>query len=595
MNSLSNIYYNSHDIASKNPFGAVTPGQKINFCFKMDDDSKADVYFNYYLEGEESRKIYTKLMVNNQGKYTVELVPDKKGLWFYWFSISINGSSYYYGNSHDALGGLAIPYDSENILRPFQITVHQFIKPSPDWYKDAIFYQIFPDRFFNASPDGSVKGSRPGAYYWGDWYDKPMYIKSPKGEIVRWDFAGGNLEGIIQKTDYLKQLGITGLYLNPIFKARSNHRYDTGDYHKIDPMLGDEDKFKELCSKLEENNINVILDGVFNHTGADSIYFNAFNTYDSVGAHNSQSSPYYDWYSFKQYLETYDCWWGVTDLPNVNEGSESYQKFILNNDTGVVPFWVRMGAKGWRLDVADEMPDEFIKGIRKSMDESGEEDLVLIGEVWEDASNKIAYSKRREYLMGEELNGVMNYPFKDSIINYLKGNIRAEDIYRNMMSIKENYPKEAFYSNFNSLSTHDTKRIRTELPDSRILKCAVGMLMTLPGVPCIYYGDEAGLEGERDPYNRGTYPWNREDMEIMEIYKEMIAIRKSSKAFTEGEFYPMFLGDVFAYRRNNNGESYIVIVNPNNGEREINISIGESKSNFYKKVPPYSFTVEKFE
>lgn len=595
MSTLSNLYFNSHDISCRQPFGAITPGKRITFNYFMDEAPDITVFLNYYREGGVEREVQTIVMERKTGKYSAVLQPDRTGLWFYWFSISINDQTYYYGNSHDALGGLAIPYASELALRPFQITVHNYVKPAPAWYKDAIFYQIFPDRFCNGSPEGTIKGSRPGAYYWGDWNDPPMYVKNTKGEIVRWDFAGGNLQGIIKKLPYLCELGIGGIYLNPIFKARSNHRYDTGDYHKIDPMLGTEADFRELCQKAEDCGIHIILDGVFNHTGADSIYFNYLNTYDSIGAHNSTESKYYDWYNFREYPNHYECWWGVTDLPNVNENSATYQNFIFNDKDGVVPYWLKRGAKGWRLDVADELPDQFIKGIRKAMDKVDDQDMVLIGEVWEDASNKIAYSQRREYLMGEELHGVMNYPFKDSIIKYLNGSIRAEDIYRNMMSLKENYPREAFYSLFNSLGTHDTKRIGTELEDLGLLKCAVGMLFTLPGVPCVYYGDEAGLKGERDPYNRAAYPWGLENKKIMKIYKDMITLRKSSKAFCNGEFYPLFAGDVFAYQRTFQDESYLVIINRNDAEREVTLSLNDGKKLFYKKVPPRSFTAEQLE
>lgn len=588
------IYFNSHDEACRAPFGAVTPGTAVTLTIDTAAIQGVTCYLNFYKERHGEQVIETLIMDNQAGKHTATIVPTEVGLYFYWFSVSIKGETTFYGNSHDALGGLAVPYQQENRMRPFQITVHDYTKPAPSWYKNAIFYQIFPDRFYNGNANGEISNPKPGSFHYADWYDKPIYVKNERGEIVRWEFSGGNLAGIRKKIDYLKTLGITGVYLNPVFEARSNHRYDTGDYHKIDPMLGTNEEFSILMKELRNQNIGVILDGVFNHTGADSKYFNALGNYDTLGAAQSPASPYYNWYMFKDYPHSYESWWGVTDLPNVDENQVSFQEFIFNEKNGVVPYWLKLGALGWRLDVADELPDFFIKGIRAAMEkQDNAKDLVLIGEVWEDASNKIAYSARREYLLGDELHGVMNYPFKDAIIKYLTRQIRAEDIYRIVMSLKENYPKEAFYSNLNSLGTHDTRRIRTELNCNELLRLGIHMLMALPGVPCIYYGDEAGLTGERDPYNRATYPWGREDQEIMTMYKEAIALRQSDEVFTEGDFFPFFSEELFGFLRTIKKQVHLLAFNPTDQliqtkvklpkvEREESLEVGAK--NFIHKI-----------
>lgn len=568
------IYFNSHDEDCRLPFGAVTPGTAVSFTFQTGTITDVTCYLNYYHETAGEKVVSTILMERSGGCHTAALVPNQTGLWFYWFSVSVSGQRTFYGNSHDALGGLAVAYDQEYSLRPFQITVHDYTRPAPAWYKNAIFYQIFPDRFFNGNEDGHILNPKPGSFLYADWYDSPLYVKNDKGEILRWEFAGGNLAGIRSKIDYLKDLGISGIYLNPVFEARSNHRYDTGDYHKIDPMLGTTEEFSELMAELKSSGIGVILDGVFNHTGSDSKYFNARGTYDSLGAAQSRQSPYYSWYLFRDYPQSYECWWGVTDLPNVDENQSSYQDFIMDRKTGVVPYWLRQGALGWRLDVADELPDFFIKGIRAAMDdESNAEELVLIGEVWEDASNKIAYSQRRRYFLGEELHGAMNYPFKDAIIRYLNRQIRAEDIYRIMMSLKENYPPEALYANLNSLGTHDTRRIRSEFSSNEQLALAVHMLLTLPGVPCIYYGDEAGLTGERDPFNRATYPWGREDEAIMAIYRSAISRRQSDQAFTAGSFFPFFQGEIFGYLRVLDDRIHLMAFNPTTLHHTVSLTV----------------------
>lgn len=591
MSTIRDVYFNSHDTHCRRPFGAVTGGTRIDFRVDTRDVPDVTCYLNYYKETPGRREIRTIPMKNQDGSHTAALVPVEKGLYFYWFSVTVPGQTLFYGNSHDSLGGIAVPYEQEYALRPFQITVHDYVKPAPRWYREAIFYQIFPDRFCNGNADGRINAPKPGSMLYADWYDTPYYIRNPAGGIERWEFSGGNFKGIRTKLDYLKDLGISGIYLNPVFEARSNHRYDTGDYHTTDPMLGSNEEFEELMAECDGRGIGVILDGVFNHTGDDSIYFNARGTYDSLGAFQSKASPYHDWYYFRNFPNDYECWWGVTDLPNVNENVSSYQEFIMNPENGVIPYWLRKGARGWRLDVADELPGPFIRGIRQAMESEPEaEEAVLIGEVWEDASNKISYSVRREYLMGEELHGVMNYPFKEAIIRYLNRQIRAEDIYRIMMSLKENYPKEAFYASFNFLGTHDTPRIRTELDHTGKLRLAAAMLMTLPGVPCIYYGDEAGLSGERDPYNRATYPWGREDQEIMSIYRAAIALRKSSDAFTHGEFQPFFKGDVFGFARTLGGETHIMAFNPTDQPKEGNLILPELKKPIFMKIPALDFT-----
>ncbi|MFZ2257733.1 MAG: glycoside hydrolase family 13 protein [Clostridiaceae bacterium] len=573
MSTIHDVYYNSHDLACRSPFGAVTPGTAITFQVDTKDLSNVTCYLNYYQEKPTPKVIKTLTMDQQGGIHSATLQVMERGLFFYWFSVSVEGRTTYFGNSHDSLGGLAVPYDQEYQMRMFQITVHEYSQPAPAWYKNAIFYQIFPDRFHNGNADGHINHPKPGSFLYAHWEDTPYYIKNPKGAIERWEFSGGNLLGIRKKLDYLTKLGITGIYLNPIFEARSNHRYDTGDYHKIDPMLGTNEEFSDLMASCQERNIGVILDGVFNHTGADSLYFNARGTYPTMGAHQSLDSPYSEWYTFRQFPDNYECWWGVTDLPNVNETKGSYQQFIMNPETGVIPYWIKRGALGWRLDVADELPDYFIQGIRAVMKKTDEANqTVLIGEVWEDASNKISYSQRRSYLLGQELHGVMNYPFKDAIIRYLSGQARAEEIYRVLMSIKENYPKEALYANLNSLGTHDTRRIRTELNDNRLLRLAVVMLMSLPGVPCIYYGDEAGLYGERDPYNRATYPWGNEDETVMAIYEEAIALRQSAQAFTGGEFFPFFQGEVFGYIRVDEESLHLLAFNPGEGPQPFSLN-----------------------
>ncbi len=385
-----------------------------------------------------------------------------------------------------------------------------------------------------------------------NWDEVPAWQQDSHGEILNNDFFGGNLAGIREKLPYFKKLGVTCLYLSPIFEAYSNHKYDTGDYGKVDRLFGTREEFEKLCQEAGENGISVMLDGVFNHTGADSIYFNKYGIYPSKGAWQGEGSPYRDWYSFSPDGSKYRCWWGIDTLPTVNKDSSSFQEYLFGEE-GIVRKWIRLGAAGWRLDVVDELPDGFLKKLVKAA-KSQREDAVVLGEVWEDASNKAAYGVRREYFQGQELDSVMNYPWKDAIISY----IRKRDAGKLADAVDEvccNYPPEVLECLMNPLGTHDSVRALTALawkqakPHSReemagaflsekerhqgirLLKMASLLQMILPGVPCIYYGDEAGMEGFSDPFNRGAYPWGREEKGLKNHYFLLAHLRKQRRHF----------------------------------------------------------------
>ncbi len=555
------IKYNSFQEEFKKPFGAIQIGNQIRFQIKIEGAESPEVTMVLLKEGQGEQYI---IMTNLGNDYhECHFSSNETGLCFYYFILNYqdynNHRTVYVGSPGQGLGGEQSVKENRWDIASYQITFHNYVDPAPEWYKESTFYQIFVDRFYNGNEDQQVSNPKQNSFLYATWKDSPMYIKDNQGNIIRWDFFGGNLKGVIKKLDYLQEMGIGGLYLNPIFKARSNHKYDTGDFLKIDEMFGDEEIFKTLIDEAESRGIKIVLDGVFNHVGADSKYFNAFGSYDALGAAQSKDSKYYEWFNFKDYPTDYESWWGVKDLPNVNENNASYRDFIVGPE-GVIQKWSKLGLGGWRLDVADEMPDDFIKDIRVALDAS-HEDQILIGEVWEDASNKVAYGQRRKYLLGEEIHSTMNYPFKNNIIGFINGQIKARDVFTTLMSLKENYPREAFYSALNNLGTHDTRRIYTEIDHIEHLDIAVGLLFTFPGVPCIYYGDEAGMKGEADPYNRGPYPWGYEKKEIVTIYKDYIALRNSSSAFTKGEFIPFYQENLFGYLRVFDDEAYIIMAN----------------------------------
>ena len=592
------IEHNSREKFYRRPFGAVPCGTRVRFRVSVSDmgiPNAVRVVYRIDSDEEEQRKDMSYLFsLGDHNIYNAYVdMPKSECLIWYYFEFESHQGVVYYGNNTRQMGGIGeLCFHKPN--NAFQITVYREDYKTPDWFKESVAYQIFPDRFCNGNDDGSFLGERTDIIK-RNWNDQPFYKAAQfGGEYKANDFFGGNLRGIIKKLPYLKELGISVIYLNPIFRAYSNHKYDTGSYEEIDPMFGTEEDFKELCAKAKADGIRIILDGVFNHTGSDSQYFNKNGNYNSVGAYQSKDSPYYEWFIFIDWPTTYDSWWGMTTLPDCNENSEEYRKYILNGENAIIKKWLRNGASGWRLDVVDELPGFFVKELRENV-KSVDKDAVIIGEVWEDASNKSSYGERREYFLGKELDSVMNYPMRNALIDFMLGNIDAEGVDERLMSLKENYPREAYYSLLNIMSSHDVERLLTLMGnapsrhsvdkeyqasfklDGYALEQAkekatlfVGMMMTLPGVPCIYYGDEIGMQGYGDPFCRGTFPWNEVDVldpdaKVRTRFSKMIELRNSSKALSVGEFESVYkIGNVYGYVRYNNDEMYLVLVNAGN-------------------------------
>ena len=567
------IFHDSQNSDLRQPFGAVSIGTKVKIRLWTSKKCLAYInlinFYNNQIE-IQMNEIGWSNSINNW-IYEIEVdTHNSIGLIYYYFRVNYYGQDIIYGNNIEALGGIGQVYFNEPVS--YQITVYSK-NNVPDWYKQGIIYQIFVDRFFNGQEEGKVLNPKKNTFIYGNWDDNPMYIKDMDGNIVRWDFYGGNLLGVKKKLEYIKSLGVSVIYFNPIFDSPSCHKYDTGDYEKIDPMFGDEEIFKDLCNEAEKIGIKIILDGVFSHTGSDSKYFNKFGNYNSLGAYQSLQSPYYRWYRFNDYPDLYEAWWGFSNMPNIDELNPSYLDYIIRDDNSIVEKWIRLGASGWRLDVADELPDEFIKILKKKLKEV-DKDSVLIGEVWEDASNKVSYSRKREYLFGNELDSVTNYPLRQIILDLVRNYIGNKSFIRRYLSLKENYPKEYFYSTMNMLGNHDTERVLTMLNNSvELLKEAVAIQMTLPGVPLIYYGDEAGLTGGKDPSNRKSYPWGKENDEILEFYKTITAIRVAEDALKIGEIkFLDFNNGVLGYERFIDKDRIIILVNTLEKEERISLS-----------------------
>ncbi len=509
--------------------------------------------------------------------YRCAFTPGEPGLYFYWFSLEEDGSPLWLKREGPSQGVLTAGEGS-----PWQLTVYHGDFETPGWLKGGLVYQIFPDRFARGGeldrpipPDRKLHQS---------WEELPDYLPDPDGEIRNQDYFGGTLAGIAAKLPYLKSLGVSCLYLNPIFEAHSNHRYNTADYTAIDPMLGSEEDFARLCALCRQEGIGVILDGVFSHTGSDSLYFNREGRYPTVGAWQSLQSPWASWYRFTQYPQEYRCWWGIPTLPQLELDDQGPREFFLGAE-GILSRWMAQGANGWRLDVADELSDSFLDGLRRRVKAQSPQGVIL-GEVWEDASNKISYGRRRRYLLGDQLDSVMNYPWRAAILDYIRQG-DGPRFYREILTLLEHYPKPAVDLMLNSLSTHDTLRAITALAGEPFgdqdrqwqrdrhtlspeayglgrtrLQLASLLQYTLPGVPCLYYGDEAGLTGYRDPFNRCTYPWGREDTQLVEWFAQLGQLRRGLAPLAQGELVPLtFTGQLCAYLRRDETGTVFVAVN----------------------------------
>ena len=575
------IPYNSRNTLHKSVYGAVSVGEKITLKLVMPRSlGVSGVDLVIHEDGKEERR-YGFFWLSMQGEgeewWCLDYIPEKSGLFFYHFDYHTYWGTTSVLHSGNCLGQLS------GGKCDWQLTVYEKDFKTPDWLKGGLIYQIFPDRFFSS---GDKKKNVPSdRILRSDWGGEPYWKPTEQGRVLNNDYFGGDLKGIEEKLDYLSNLGVTCLYLNPIFEAQSNHRYDTADYSRIDSVLGTEKDFTRLCKEAKKRGISVILDGVFSHTGDDSIYFNKYGRYNSVGAYQSTQSPYYGWYKFENWPEKYRSWWGIDILPEVTEESPGFIEFIAGKN-GIARKWLRCGARGWRLDVADELPDEFLDAFRKAVKDENS-DAVVLGEVWEDASNKASYGKRRRYLQGAQLDSVMNYPFAEAIISFIRSG-KVEGFTDKILTITENYPKCVVDVLMNHIGTHDTMRAITCLVgDSceyrdrnwqsktkltaeqyekgvKLLKLASAIQYTLPGVPSLYYGDEAGMQGYKDPFNRVCYPWGNENRELLRWYRLLGSIRKHCDCLTDGTFCTVseMLG-CLAYTRSGEKDEILVIINRN--------------------------------
>jgi len=554
------------------------------------------------IDGYTNNKIFEKNNASREDGFYFEnyefIIDDlnELGLYFYYFKLKFYDFVLY--GYMDENCELAFSFSAPQEPRMYQITVTK--QRNSQTKISGIIYHIFVDRFFKY---GSVLPSR-NAVMIKNWESEiPEYPKYPGAYMKNNTFFGGNLYGIIQKLGYLKSLGVSLIYLSPIFESPSNHKYDTGDYEKIDAMFGGDKALESLINEAKKLNIGVILDGVFNHTGADSKYFNKFSSYDSIGAFQSKESKYYDWYRFTSYPDKYDCWWGIDILPRIYYDSGDAEEYFIG-ENGILKKWMRCGILGFRLDVVDELSDSFVEKMRDLISKETK-NALLYGEVWEDASNKTAYGKRKKYYLGTELSGAMNYPLRKGIISYIRRKNEAELKY-SINIVMMNMPKNIRDMGMNLLGSHDTERILTalggcdphgksndELSNTKMqsdeyiiakkrLMSAYTILCTLPGIPTVYYGDEAGVEGYSDPFNRRTFPWGKEDRELLFHYRKMGKIRNQNEVLFDGDFILLHLDkDIFAFERKKGAQRIVTVYN--NGAKDAEIKFSSVVTDLYEE------------
>ena len=554
------ILFNSKNEYHKSPFGCLRQNQLCTLRIKIPISCETEKVY-LCIRSESGVELTVPFAFESaEGDYEVYSTQFSLfacDLYFYYFNVVTQNESF----------DLFKQGDDTNIACGdlWQITCFDKNYDTPVDFKGRVIYQIFPDRFAKFGEVNAKEKLLPYELH-KDLKETPVYLPDRNGQILNNDFYGGNLMGIVQKLPYIKDMGAGIIYLNPVFMAYSNHRYDTADYKKIDPLLGTEEDFKILCQEAHKLDIKIILDGVFSHTGSNSIYFDIKNIFGN-GAVSNPDSPYREWYQFEEYPHRYTSWWGIDTLPCVRELNQSFMDYIIYSEDSVLCHWLKLGADGFRLDVADELPDRFIEAFHKKLKEV-KPDAILMGEVWEDASNKISYGKRRKYFSNTELDSVMNYPFKHAILEFVTGKIKGKDFAERIMTIVENYPRPVLDCVMNLLSSHDTPRIITALSGKgegmsktdkaefklqgeelnravNLTKVSALLQFTLPGNPSIYYGDEIGMEGFEDPLNRCFFQWEEQNVSLREFYKKLSFLKNQNEAIKRGDIVFREVGDKF--------------------------------------------------
>lgn len=618
--NYDSIFFNSRDLKYKVPFGAQPQGSDVKFriLVKVEGIKKVRLVV-------ETQKIVGNLetvFYCDTLKYPMEKsgAEDEREFWSctvrfnnmnvysYYFELETDTATLYYGNneqdfSHTVFklkgtNGIGKVYTDKKELVKYTQTIYDLDFKTPDWSKDVIYYYIFPERFKNGDKSNDPKPGVRKFYgnqdieFHDNWTDKPYVPGDGRGDDIYCnDFFGGDLEGIRQKLGYLEDLGINTIYINPIFQAVSNHKYDTSDYMQIDEAFGTKEEFKNLIEEAKQRSIRIILDTSINHCGCDSVYMDRYSKYDGVGAFKGEEiqkeSPYHDWFIFNEEAEEteekYEKWLGAASLATLAE-VDSYKDFAYRDENSVTKYWLDFGIAGWRMDVTPWKSDIFWREWRTEVKKKNSEALTIC-ETWFDSS---------KYLLGDQFDSTMNYLFRFPIFQYAMGG-SAVDFVNILEMQRENYPEEAFYSLMNLLSTHDTPRAlyefgykeegeskeTVELAKKRLLLCTL-FQMTYPGAPTIYYGDEVSVTGGEDPKNRATYPWEEDggnpDYLMLKEFKKLTKLRNNNKIFRRGSVEFIFADkNVIVMLRSLGDDFALVAVNNSEEDKKIKLNIEQYK------------------
>lgn len=605
--------FDSRDLGNKAPFGAIVAGSEIDFALSSAPgiDSVTLVVESRLLEGNQERIEYREIArlpmqpvtVDGHQLWRSRYRFDAIGVYGYWFEVQIGAERYVYQNNRNAVfwtrekgnggsGEISFAPESGDRIRRYRQTVYTADFAVPEWAPDIVYYYIFPDRFRNGDPGNDpqpgVQKFHDGTVEFHDnWNDKPWLNGTGDGSDARYsnDFFGGDIAGIIEKLDYIRDLGANALYITPLFQAASNHKYDTANYRQIDPGFGSNADFARLTAEAGNRGIRIIPDTSLNHTGDDSRYFNRYGNYPGIGAYQNgeirADSPYADWYRFdaSKPEQPYQGWVGVSDLPEINKDSPGFREFAYGGPDSVMQYWLDQGAAGWRMDVAPWVPDDFWRQWRSAV-KAHRADAMTVAETWFDAS---------KFLLGDMFDSTMNYIFRNAVLEYA-GGADARLMYGNLEWLREAYPPQALYALMNLLSTHDQARSLHVLGDhgdssdattralaKRRLLLAMLFQMSYPGSPAVFYADEVGVTGGDDPFNRVTYPWadrgGDPDLSMLKKVQSLIRMRKDHAVLRRGSLEaPLYLDQhVIVLLRRLGGE--VAIVATNNSDQEQSVSI----------------------
>lgn len=632
--------HNPFEAGYRSPFGAVPTGSAVELAFRtkpLNADAVDLVIYTFDSATQSTLPVavrpmaYAEDRVENGSTYafwtTTLTVPTVPSILYYKFKVTagtdVDWYSDTYADDHDNLnqGGWGQAFEDEPPTA-YQLTVYKQDYATPSWLQNANVYQIFPDRFRNADPtndycvDGSTTGC-PTQFGQADiiahtTWNEAIYDPRQPGQYFNAygnQYYGGDLDGITAKLDYIKGLGFDTLYLTPIFTASSNHRYDTSDYLTVDPALGGNAAYDRLVAALDARGMHLILDGVFNHTSSDSVYFDRYHRWSTDGACESLSSAFRPWYEWNDSTipctaASYNGWFGYDSLAVLKDDSPQVRDYIFRSNDSVVNTWYTRGTSGWRFDVADEITHDWWKDFRpyaKADKASG----PLVGEVWPDAS---------KYVLGDQLDSVMNYRFRKNILGFARGvgfkdndnngsneivGLTPSEFDRSLASVREDYPEMANKAMFNLVDSHDTNRalyVLTLQGDNGLTEAKQRQKLTslfqfsYIGAPTVFYGDEAALNSpslangtngpEDDPYNRATYPWadasgdvnvyGPADQDMIAWYTKFANLRAMHPALRSGEYSTLLTGDTtasatdnntFAFGRTDGFETAVVVLN----------------------------------